>query len=337
MTSADDKETVTLAHRRFVHIYIATVLLVFLGLMAAVFTRLPTEPEPMPLTLEEEDIVAIIEEYRDNEIASVSVTVDEIASVVPVAENPAWKANAAPVVPSSAMEQKRPKIAIIIDDLGLDLSATRRIATIPGPLTMAFLPYADDLQAQTQAALRAGHELMVHLPMQSQRDTADPGNNALLKNLSFDEFGRRIEWNLGRFTGFVGVNNHMGSLLTEDPALMVRLMARLRSDGLLFVDSLTTPKSMGHRAAKALGVPFVARDIFLDNEQNKAYILRQLASTEKIARIRGYAIAIGHPHAVTLDTLEEWRETLDFKGLQLVAISDVMNDAMARENAAQSR
>ncbi len=326
-----------MAHKRFVHIYVATVLLVFLGLMAAVFTRLPEKSEPAALALAEEDIVAIIEEYRDNEITSVSVTVDEIASVVPVSKNPAWKVNAAPVNYSSASQEKRPKIAIIIDDLGLDVAATMRLAAIPGPITMSFLPYAEDLQTQTQAALQAGHELMVHLPMQSQRETADPGNNALLKNLSFDEFGRRIEWNLGRFAGFVGVNNHMGSLLTEDPALMVRLMARLRNDGLLFVDSLTTPKSMGHRAAKALGVPFVARDIFLDNQQDKDYILRQLATTEKIARIRGYAIAIGHPYSVTLDTLEEWRETLDFKGLQLVAISDVMNDAMARAEAAQSR
>lgn len=326
-----------MAHKRFVHIYVATVLLVFLGLMAAVFTRLPAEPEPLPLTLAEEDIVAIIEEYRDNEIASVSVTVDEIASVVPISKNPAWKVNAAPVAPTSATQQKRPKIAIIIDDLGLDLAATKRLAQIQGPITMAFLPYAGDLQTQTRTALQAGHELIVHLPMQSHRETADPGDNALLKNLSFDEFGKRIEWNLGQFSGFVGVNNHMGSLLTEDPALMVRLMARLRNDGLLFVDSLTTPNSMGQRAAKALGVPFVARDIFLDNEQEKAYILRQLASTEKIARIRGYAVAIGHPYSVTLDTLEEWRGTLDFKGLQLVAISDVMNDAMARAGAADSR
>ncbi len=323
-----------MTRKRLLLFYIATVLAVFVGLMVSIFRQ--SSNTNAPLVLDEQEIVAIIEEYRVDSVARVSVSIGEIASVVPVKQEPAWQQNAVTTM-ADRSQTAYPKIAIIIDDVGLDKAATERLRNMQAPLTLAFLPYANELEEQTAAMRAVGHELMVHLPMQSHRASADPGDNALLTNLSFDEFGERVEWNLNRFDGFVGVNNHMGSLLTEDPALMVRLMARLRSEGLLFVDSLTTPNSMGERAAKALGVPFVARDIFLDNEQDEDYILRQLASTEKIALMRGYAIAIGHPYSITLDVLEEWQKTLASKGFELVPISEVMVAALARQEALKSR
>lgn len=282
------------------------------------------------IEIPEEDIVAIIEEYQGDRVSRVSVSLNDLEAVVPEPAMPAWVQNAA-AVPSAPSSPAAPKIAIIIDDLGLDKPAGQRLTEMPGPYTLAYLPYATELKAQTEKAREAGHELIVHMPMQSHRNTADPGDNALLEGLSFEEFSSRIEWNLTRFDGFVGINNHMGSLITEDPALMVRVMARLRNEGLLFVDSLTTPKSMGKRAAKALGVPFVARDIFLDNELSEDYIKRQLASTEKIARLRGYAIAIGHPHQMTIDVLEEWQQSLAFKGISLVPVSQIMNEVQKRQ------
>lgn len=308
--------------------YISLVILVFAGLMAALFFQ--KTPHSTSLDVADSELVAIIEEYRGDRISRVSVSLNDLEAVVPEPAMPAWVSNASTTVPS-AIERAKPKIAIIIDDVGLDQEASKRLAAFEDTLTLAFLPYAEDLRPQTIAAKKAGHELMVHMPMQSHRSSADPGDNALLADLSYDEFTKRINWNLSQFEGFVGINNHMGSLITEDPALMVRVMARLRNEGLLFVDSLTTPNSMGKRAAKALGVPFVARDVFLDNERNREYILRQLETTEKIARLRGYAIAIGHPYPVTMDTLEEWQKTLEFKGLTLVPISQIMNEALSRE------
>lgn len=311
--------------------YISLVVLVFSGLMAALFFQ--GTPENKSFLVKNSDLVAIIEEYQGDRVARISVSLNDLEAVVPEPAMPAWVSNASAAVPT-ADERAGPKIAIIIDDLGLDQEASKRLTAFQAPLTFAFLPYAEELGPQTRAAKAAGHELMVHMPMQSHRTSADPGDNALLAGLSYDEFSNRINWNLSRFEGFVGVNNHMGSLITEDPALMVRVMARLRNEGLLFVDSLTTPNSMGKRAAKALGVPFVARDVFLDNEQDRDYILRQLETTEKIARLRGYAIAIGHPYAATMDVLEDWQKTLSFKGLTLVPISQIMNEALRRERKA---
>lgn len=327
MTDSDDASPNKIP--RIARFYLAMVVLVFSGLMIALFSSQKMEQEDFAIA--DEDIIAIVEEYQGSRVARVSVSLDELESIVPEASAPAWVMNAA----STSTKAGLPKIAIIIDDLGLNREASARLTALEGPYTFAFLPYAAGLSEQTTAARDAGHELMVHLPMQSHSHSADPGDNALLKGLSFEEFSKRIEWNLNQFEGFVGINNHMGSLVTEDPALMVRLMARLRSEGLLFVDSLTTPKSMGKKAAKALDVPFVARDVFLDNEQTADYINRQLATTEKIARLRGYAIAIGHPYSVTIDALEEWQKTLEFKGFQLVPISQIMSDALKRETTSR--
>lgn len=220
------------------------------------------------------------------------------------------------------------KLAIIIDDLGMTESATNRLASMSGPLTMAFLPYAPNLQLQTRLARSSGHELMVHLPMQSSQSGIDHGKNALLEGLSYEEFNKRLTWNLSQFSGYVGVNNHMGSRLTEDPGQMVRLMQRLNEQGHLFIDSLTTSKSVGASAAKAANVPYAARDIFLDNVQDVAYIKRQLAAAERIARTRGYAVAIGHPYPETIQVLREWRESNDERGIALVPASQIVMEAM---------
>ena len=292
--------------------------------MVALYNRVPKEQSEAPLEIADNDIAAIIKEYRGSDVPDVKVSIEAIAAALPNVQKPAWRQFAA-----KAEATISPKIVIIIDDLGLDEQASEYLTTMPGPYTLSFLPYADNLERQTTNVRMAGHELMVHLPMQSHRTSADPGNNALLMGLSFAEFGKRMEWNLSRFDGYVGINNHMGSMLTEDPALMVRLMARLRSDGLLFVDSLTTPKSVGKRAAKAIDVPFLARDVFLDNERSASYIGRQLATTERIAKLRGYAIAIGHPYPETLSALVEWQKTLEFKGFRLVAISQIMAEKLA--------
>lgn len=309
----------------FVSIYVGLVIVVFTGLMVALYLKNSPIYEDAKLDIADKDIVAIIEEYKNDAEPQTEVSLDSITSAVPDTVTPAWRQFAARPEPTLS-----PKIAIVIDDLGLDEQATDFLAGAPGPFTLAFLPYAENLPSQTSSVRKAGHELMVHLPMQSHRLTADPGTNALLSGLSFKEFGQRMEWNLTRFEGYVGVNNHMGSLLTEDPTLMVRLMARLRRDGFLFMDSLTTPKSVGERAAKAIDVPFLARDVFLDNERDQTYITRQLATAERIAKLRGYAIAIGHPYPETLAALSKWQKSLEFKGIRLVPISQIMAEKIAK-------
>jgi uncharacterized protein len=232
---------------------------------------------------------------------------------------PAWLRYAA--VPPTYDE--RPMIAVVMDDLGLNRRNTAALNDLKAPLTLAFLPYAGALEEQARAGRAAGHELIVHVPMEPLgRDW--PGPNALLASLGEEEFTRRLQENLDRFSGFVGINNHMGSLLTTDRDLMGLVMAEMRRRDLLFLDSKTTPDSVALAMARRHGVPSVQRDVFLDNEINPAYVRRQLAATEEVARRTGMAVAIGHPHDVTIEALRYWLPTLERRGFRLVPLSTVV-------------
>ncbi len=259
----------------------------------------------------------IIEDGADHSIA---IDLPDIDRFIPSeATIPAWQKYAVHT-PNNGVNM----IAVVIDDLGLTEHLTAAFNDIKGPLTLAFLPYGRNLPQQTSQATEAGHELLVHLPMQPQNKYADPGYNALLDELPLDEYNRRLTWNLSRFDGFVGVNNHMGSLLTENPARMVALMSVLQERGFLFLDSLTSAESAGYKAAKSMHIPYAARDIFLDNERTLAAINAQLMQAEKLAEQRGFAIAIGHPHQVTIDALKAWEKTLPSKNIQLAPISAII-------------
>ena len=225
----------------------------------------------------------------------------------------------------------RPMIAIVIDDLGLDRKRSARMAKLPGPLTLSFLTYAEDLVQQTRAARQAGHELMLHVGMEPVSKTVDPGPNVLLTGDGPDEIRRRLRWGLDRFPGFVGVNNHMGSKFTEDRDAMAVVLGELKKRGLLFLDSRTSAHSVGARLAHEMGVPAVARNVFLDNENDVAKVKARLAEVERIARRTGAAVAIGHPRDATLAALGEWLPALKEKGLVLVPLTAVVRAALEKE------
>jgi uncharacterized protein len=219
--------------------------------------------------------------------------------------------------------KSRAMIAIVIDDLGLKQNASLRAAELAGPLTLAFLPYGENLQSLADTARANGHEVIVHLPMQGAA-TNDPGPKALINGLSPEELAARIAWSLSRFTGYTGINNHMGSKFTENAAGMAQVYDALAARNLFYLDSRTTAKSAARTLAINLKIPYAERDVFLDNTQDASYVAVQLAETEMLARRHGSAIAIGHPHQVTLETLARWIPTLAAKGIDLVPVSRVI-------------
>jgi uncharacterized protein len=238
----------------------------------------------------------------------------------PVAAQPAWLRYAVPA-PATG---NHPLVAIVLDDLGLDQTRTAEAIRLHGPLTMSFMTYASGLHEQTAAARRAGHELFLHVPMEAVDRRADPGPHALFITLPREQIIERLRWGLGRFDGFVGINNHMGSKFTADAQSMAPVMEELRARGLAFLDSRTSPASAGIRLAVAYGVPHAARDVFLDDDQTPSAIAKQLASVEQVARQHGSAIAIGHPHDQTIAALKAWLTMLEGKGLALVPVSAVI-------------
>ncbi|MBB3266665.1 hypothetical protein FHW79_004306 [Azospirillum sp. OGB3] len=233
--------------------------------------------------------------------------------------SPLWKKNALPF----RAPPGKPAIAIVIDDMGVDRKRSNRTVSLPAPLTLAWLPYAHELPAQARAARAAGHELMLHLPMEPS-GSADPGPQALRVSLDKGEILRRTKAALDSFDGYVGVNNHMGSRFTADSAAMAPVLGEIARRGLLWLDSRTTAKSAGLTLARELQMPFAGRDIFLDNEMTVSAVRGQLAKTEQVARKQGYAIAIGHPHDATIDALASWMPEVQKRGFVLVPVSAVV-------------
>ena len=235
-------------------------------------------------------------------------------------EAPAWQRYAAVAEPAEG----RPMIAIVLDDLGIDKRRARRAIELPAPVTLAFLPYATELEEQTALARQRGHELLVHVPMQPHGHNSDPGPNVLDIDLGAAELRDRIAWNLKQFDGYVGVNNHMGSRFTESEDGMRLVAEAMRDRGLLFLDSLTSGRSVGEREARAAGVPTTSRDVFLDNTDTAAEVELRLAQTERVARETGSAIAIGHPRDATLNVLEVWIPKARAAGFVVVPLTQVV-------------
>lgn len=240
-------------------------------------------------------------------------------SVLGQGQTPTWLRNAV----ATPLANRQPAIAVVMDDLGVNRRGTALLNQLKAPLTLSFLPYAQALVEQTRAAHAAGHELLLHMPMEPiGREW--PGPNALLSSLAPAELASRLRHHLRSFRGFVGINNHMGSLLTTDRESMATVMAELRRQNLLFLDSRTTPASVAALEAGRMGVPVAERDVFIDNELELGYVLRQLALAERVARRNGYAVALGHPHDVTIAALRQWLPTLEERGFALVPISTVV-------------
>jgi uncharacterized protein len=238
----------------------------------------------------------------------------------PAASRPAWEQYAL-AVPAT---EGRPMIAIVIDDMGLDRVESARVIGLPGPLTIAFMSYAKDLDRQAQAARAAGDEIWLHLPMEPMDGAVDAGPNALQTGLPPAEIRRRLAWALSRVSGYVGVNNHMGSRFTSSAPGMTIVLQELKARGLAFLDSRTTAQTVASRLAGELSVPHLDRDVFIDNDETVGSVLRQLMEAERIAAKRGYALAIGHPHPTTIAALMQWLPTLRAKGFVLVPASALL-------------
>jgi len=233
---------------------------------------------------------------------------------------PLWRKNAvATVLPSG-----QPAIAIVLDDVGVAQAHAEMAIDLPAEVTLSFMTYAANLSTMTAAARSKGHELMVHFPMQPLDPSLSAGPNALLVGMDRGELLRRLDWGLGRFDGYVGINNHMGSSFTRDPEGMRVVMEVLRDKGLLFLDSKTVADSLGPRLARQFGVVNVARDIFLDNDTSGPMLAKQLREVEQVALQRGDAIAIGHPHPETIAALRAWIPEAKSRGFAIVPLSAIV-------------
>ena len=215
------------------------------------------------------------------------------------------------------------KVAIVLDDWGYNLNNVNILRELSHPLTISILPNLPYSQRIAYEAHHCGFEVILHLPLEPHEKyrlerytiTHDMDENTILKILKFD---------LAQCQFFKGIDNHMGSKVTEDSRILGIIFRELRKHRMYFLDTFTTSKSMVRQVANSLDVPFARRDVFLDNKEDAQYIESQLDRLKIIARTRGYAIGVGHDRNLTLKMLKEVMPKMEKEGFRFVFVSELV-------------
>lgn len=239
-------------------------------------------------------------------------------------QKPVAKETVPPALPPEAPRRHMARVAIVIDDMGQDIRLLDDITDLGMPLSVAVLPYQRFSSDIARKAKAAGLDVLLHMPMQAREKIGGLGQGALTDGITEEELTRTATADLACVPGAMGVNNHMGSALTEEAAPMRALMRLLGEKGLFFLDSRTSSASVAYKTARDEGVKAATRDVFLDDSNDPADIEKQFQRMVDIAKRRGQAVAIGHPRPATLAVLRERLPGLEAEGIKLVKISELV-------------
>ncbi len=230
-----------------------------------------------------------------------------------------------------AQADQRPVLSLVIDDLGYSLESGKQVIDLVGDHTYAIIPGATYSRKLAQHAQDRNKEVILHLPMQSINSTTAHEANGLNEAMNEDQLTAMVRSLLSQIPFIRGVNNHMGSHLTEYDFFMRPVMDSIRgyNPKLYFLDSRTSPRSVAYAQALSAGLNSITRDVFLDHEDNPASIRLQYNIWLSRARERGSAIAIGHPHRHTIAVLRQNlpEANLEFKFMR---ISELIGERKVR-------
>ncbi|MBI5416873.1 divergent polysaccharide deacetylase family protein [Candidatus Poribacteria bacterium] len=221
------------------------------------------------------------------------------------------------------------QIAIIIDDFGNFYEKTKPFFEIPAALTFAILPQLTYSKQIAEEAHKKNYEIMLHFPMEAypkETKEENPGPGTIYSKMSDEEINDLFEKNLSTVSPFIsGINNHMGSKITEDRRIMLLLLTLLKNKNMYFIDSLVTNKSLAKEIAKETGVRFGCRDVFLDNIDDPECIKNQFQQLINIALKYNKAIGIGHVEKInTAKVITEMLPYLKEKDIEIVPISEII-------------
>lgn len=232
-------------------------------------------------------------------------------------------------------EEPRPRIAIVIDDWGYDWAAAQAFLEFPERLTVAVLPFLPFSVSQAEQALAAGHEVIVHMPMEPQNSAIDIGPGGVYVSMDEDAVAEAVVAALSAVPGAVGLNNHMGSRATTEPNIMRTVMRVLQEQNKFFLDSYTTAATVGPTVAREMGLPHAVNQVFLDHEDDEEHIRGQIRRLANLAKERGVAIGIGHVRPRTYSALVDMLPELQAEGFEFVTVSQVLNVPLAVGAAAE--
>lgn len=227
----------------------------------------------------------------------------------------------------------KPMLSLVIDDLGYSFEQAKKVLSLPGNHTFAIIPDTTYSQKIAQYAHENGHEVMLHMPMQSSTDLIIE-STALNEQMTEQEIAEGVINMLQDVPFIKGINNHMGSRLTEMGYIMRPVMETIKQQNaaLYFLDSRTSALSTAYHQALAAGVPTLKRDVFLDADRtNPDSIREQYERWLELARENGHAVAIAHPYQNTIDILLEKLEqtTQEF---EFITLSQQVANLQQEEN-----
>lgn len=215
------------------------------------------------------------------------------------------------------------KIAIIIDDMGYNYSQGVKAIALPGAITYAIIPHSPKASFFALEAQKHNKEVMLHAPMSTVHNTP-LGKHGLTENMNEADFKEALRLSLDSLPGAIGVNNHMGSLLTQKSLPMEWVMQSLKKRRLYFIDSRTTASSVAWQVAQDFNIPSLKRDVFLDHTPTTAFIAQQFKLLISIAKRKGYAVAIAHPYPETINYLKQQLPMLAQHNIALVPASELV-------------
>ena len=216
-------------------------------------------------------------------------------------------------------------VAIIIDDMGSSVREVKDLMAIKIPLTFAIIPGLAHVKGVAEAAHAGGYQVMIHIPMEPKGYPQQRMERyGLLLSQSEEEIRKRLDGFVREVPYARGANNHMGSRFTEERGKMETVLGFLKGKGLFFIDSKTTPRSVGNSLAREMGIENASRNVFLDNEQDVEAIREQLEQLAEMARRKGAAIGICHPHKATIQALATTMPELQKSGITFVSAEDLV-------------
>jgi len=219
----------------------------------------------------------------------------------------------------------RPKIAIVIDDLGGERDISQEFLHWDLPITFSILPFTSYSKTLASEARQQGKEVILHLPMEPHGyPEIKPGEGALLAEMDEKKLLRQLSRDIEAVPYIKGVSNHMGSRLMEDPEKIKIILSELKRRRLFFLDSRTTPQTVGLQIAESIGLKAMERTLFLDHSSGESDVKQKLELLIDIALSKGKTIGVGHPHSSTIKSLKEIIPKMKDNGIDIVPLSSIM-------------
>ncbi|MBU1862895.1 MAG: divergent polysaccharide deacetylase family protein [Candidatus Omnitrophica bacterium] len=224
------------------------------------------------------------------------------------------------------------KIVFVVDDVGYNKNHEDLLFSLPAQVVVSILPQLPFSRHFSREADRRGYDVMLHLPLEAEKDFLDPGPGAIRVSMIPEEIRRIIRENIATVPNAIGVNNHMGSKVTADDEAMEIIVSFFKERNFFFLDSITSQHTVVQQVADRVDVPYIKRNVFLDNNNDPQYIKQQIKQLIAYAKQHSFAIGIGHYRRNTLRVLLEVIPQLEEEGVELVRIGEVLkrsNEAKA--------